>query len=135
MTALCSRPHEKFVDFYAGRFVVCKWRGLELGHAKLECGDELPSGALSERALRLAYRARRIETVEYAATDPTLREACAQRGVSLDAKALQPAAPVKISNDLDKLSRAELAKLCEKYAINTNGSKDDLRQRLATLVV
>ena len=131
-----NRPDERFVDFEASRFVVGADAGLPLLTGRLERGSEVPGDALDARTLRAEYKMHRIELTTYAATDPDLREACARRGVSLeDAPASQPAAPAEISEKLDALSRAELAKLCERYGLSAVGTKDELRQRLTVSTV
>ncbi len=82
----CDRPHVSKVDFGASRFVVSTAVGLNVNGTHLELGDEVPQGALSEYALRLEYEPplRRIDLVEYAKNDPSLREDCARRGVILE---------------------------------------------------
>jgi hypothetical protein len=81
----CARPHVKTVDFLAARLVVGREVGLDVGTAAgvqhLEMGDEIAPGALDEYALRCLYDApvRAIETLEYTATIPHLREAHARR--------------------------------------------------------
>ncbi len=84
LTFLCDRPHARFVDFEASRFVVSTTRGMDLGDRKLEMGDEVPRGALSARALRLAYDVLRVETFGHASKLDYLRETCARRGVRLE---------------------------------------------------
>ena len=131
-----NRPDERFVDFEASRFVVAADAGLPLSTGCLERGSAVPKDALDARTLRFEYKVHRIELATYAATDPDLREACARRGVTLeDAPASQPAAPAKIFDKLDTLSRGELTKLCERYGLSTTGSKDELRQRLTVSTV
>ena len=81
---LCDRPHPRFVDFDASRFVVSSARGVNLGDRQLVEGDEVPRGALRTRDLRLAYELLRVETFEHAAKLDHLREACARRGTVLE---------------------------------------------------
>jgi hypothetical protein len=88
MPLLCDRPHPRFIDFDASRFVVAI--ALTLGDRKLERGEEVPSGALDAYTLRCEYETHRIELVSFAVSDPDLVMACASRGVSLeDVAALQ----------------------------------------------
>ena len=129
----CARPHAKFVDFNEGRFIVARGNGLDVGSSHLEYGDEIPKGALTAIALREVYEMQPgIELLEYAWADPTLREACARRGVAYDPT---PVSPKVVLPDLDKLERTELVILCEECGLPTHGSIKQLRSRLAALVV
>lgn len=118
-----DRPPLQLVNFATSRFVVSTWRGLDLGDRKLEYGDELPADALSPYALRCEYDAHRIEVMEYAKTVPELREAYARKTATGK------------SYDLDAMTRRELAALCEQHSLPSNGGKDELRHRLAAVVV
>lgn len=85
MPLLCDRPHARYIDFDASRFVVAI--ALTLGDKKLERGEEVPAGALDAYILRCEYEAHRIELVSYVREhDPDLVMACASRGVSLEDK-------------------------------------------------
>ena len=141
MNLLCDRPHARFVDFKTSRFVVAKTRGMQLGDRKLEMGDEVPPGALNAEALRQEYEPwmANIETVDYARemADPTLREACARRGVSLErgsVAAQVAAAPASSVVDLDALTQQEMKELCKRYGQPTSGNRAVLRDRLATIL-
>jgi hypothetical protein len=146
---LCDRPHESVVDYDTARFVVSTGSGLSVNGTRLEMGDEVPSGALSAYALRCEYSRPpgRIETLEYALTDPDLREACARRGMDVDAltstlappatplsEAAQPSTRETLLLELDQKDRKELAELCEQSGLPTNGSRKQLRDRLAALL-
>jgi hypothetical protein len=83
MPLLCDRPHPRFIDFEASRFVVSI--ALTIGADKLERGEEVPAGVLDAYTLRCEYEAHRIELVSYVREyDPDLVMACASRGVSLE---------------------------------------------------
>jgi hypothetical protein len=139
----CARPHEKTVDFRTSRFVVGKACGINTSAGHLAMGDEVPSGILSEIALRQLYNAYTafpglIETVESALNnpDPVVREACARRGVVLENK-MQPAEevermPVASSalDGLEELNRKQLAQLCGKYDLEASGNRAELIARL-----
>ena len=138
---LTARPHPKAVDYGdASRFVVITPHGLDIAGVHYERGDALPAGALEPRFLRLEYSCHHIETFEHAATDPSLREACAHRGVSLDPPSQAAAAtsqdppPAKDPLDLDALSQPDLVALCKKYNVSAKGGKDELVGRLRSLV-
>lgn len=138
---LCDRPHERFVDFAASRFVVSMECGLEVDGRVLERGEEVPSGVLEPDALRQVYQRplRRIELIEYAFNDPDmvdLREACARKGVVLQqetAEASRPTARESLLQELASLSKADLVKLAKSNGVPTNGSASDIRDRLADL--
>ena len=136
MQLLCDRPHPKVVDYDGSRFVVAAPAGLAFaGGLRLQRGDELPRGTLTARFLRLEYEAHHIELATYAATVPSLCEACAQRGVDLAPVALRPSAPRRgISDELEALTRKELSGLAMKYGVSDGGSKADIIQRLVPLV-
>ena len=138
---MCARPHEKSVDFTAGRFVVCTGRGIDIGTVDgvrhLEMGDEVPDGALTEQALRQLYErpVHAIETVEHAATLPHLREACARWGsVAVEEEKEEVQDRGAKLRDLDQLSRAQLAALCRRGGLSNVGSRESLRDRLASLL-
>jgi len=156
---LCDRPHSSRVDFAASRFVVATGLGLNINGRRLERGDLVPQGEVSADALRREYEPplRRLELLEYALTDPDLREACASRGVIPEEgnKTLGEAAPpnpaltptqvVKTSPSdpmdlqtrrsverlrLEGMSGRELVMLCKDAGVSIYGSKDQLRERL-----
>jgi hypothetical protein len=107
-------------------------------------GDEVPSGVLSDVALRQLYNVYTwfpglIETFESALNnpDPSVREACARRGVALAKEETQPAEEVErmpvassVIDDLEGLNRKMLAQLCGRYALDTSGSRTELIARL-----
>ncbi len=121
----CSRPHPKGIDWAATRFVVATWRGLDVDGKHLEMGDEVPPGSLPARSLAEEYAAMlRIETLDHAMTVPALREACARRGVAVEAK------PEVFVPDLNDLSLAELVDLCDRRGLGTGGNRKQLLARL-----
>lgn len=159
---ICSRPHPKEVDFRSSRFVVSTAAGLLVSGTKLERGDLIPDGVLSETALRQEYEKplARIELLEYAATDASLCEACARRGVDVSgvladsdscsaalSAAVSLALPVPVEPavsdarsdalpaDLDHLFRQDLIALCQQNGLSTLGSRKQLRDRLAAVLV
>lgn len=139
---LCDRPHFDRIDYETSRFIVAQ-DGTPVNKALgLTMGDEIPRGALDARTLRLEYKCFRIEVDSYAATKPYLREACARRGVRLDQPAPSSPASQPVVSDararviamLDPLTRRELTKMCEDHGLSSDGSKQDLRERLAALL-
>jgi hypothetical protein len=140
MPLLCDRPHPDHVNYETSRFVVSDEYGISLGHTRLVRGDEVPRGALTARELWLEYQAFHIETCEFAAKDDDLREACARRGVDLgtgeahapveEQKSSQP-----IRQQLEQLTRSQLAKLCEQNGLDAEGTKQELRDRILAIVV
>jgi len=131
---LCDRPYANTVDFETSRFVVSVSGGLAIGDRLVKQGEEVPRGILASRAIRQEYELGRIQLFSYAKTDPLLSEACALAGVDLDAKpALRPRRSA-ISDELDALNRKELAQMCEKYGLSPDGTKVELRDRLAAVV-
>ncbi len=88
----CDRLPASKVDFEASRFVVSTGVGLFVNGVHLLRGDLVPQGELSSYALRCEYEPplRRIETVEYAKSNSSLCEACAERGVTLETIAQTP---------------------------------------------
>lgn len=130
MPLLCERPHARYVDFDTSRFVVSDPAGLNLGDRILEWGEEIPRGVLDARALRLEYEhpMQRIQLLSYViAHDPELREAHARK-TGLDPRP-------KLLDDLESLTRSQLVQLCEKQGLPSDGSKTDLRNRLAASIV
>lgn len=152
MPLLCDRPHWRDVDFETSRFIVCKVCGVQIGDRLYEMGEELPRGVLEPDVLRQIYDTplRLIELAEFAAWDPDLCEACAQKGVFLSQEvdqmevveevtdeALQPEAeptPPIIDPDIDinALDRTQLVELCEKLGLPTHGPNLQLRERIST---
>ncbi len=127
LTLLCSRPHVKDVDFARARFIVSTVQGLLVDGIHLEMGDEVPPGALSAYALTSEYDAtRRIETIDHAMTLPHLREACARRGVTVEATPK----PEVFVPDINELSLAELVDLCGQYDLGVHGNRKQLLARL-----
>jgi hypothetical protein len=143
MALLCDRPHSRFVDFGASRFVVSTGRGLNISGQKYERGDEVPQGVLSAEALRQQYEPplRNIELFEFALTDPSLREACARRGINLEeevekaAKASQSAATIEVYPDLDTMTRREMVEFCEQYGLSATGNTHQLRKRITAALL
>jgi hypothetical protein len=144
---LCARPHEKNVDFATARFRVCKGSGIDIGTVEgvrhLEMGDEVPEGALNEQALRQLYErpVHAIETLEYAAGSSYLCEARAQREViPLNSECQSEPGESTLSEipdplkDLDFLNRKQIADLCYQRGLKTDGTKQQLRSRLATIL-
>lgn len=131
MLLLCERPAPAAVDYETSRFVVSVHNGLNLGDRIIPMGGEVPAGALPPRALQLEYQCHRIETFEYASKVDELREACALRGTDLGsaAGASQPAAP---EIDVESMPHRELVDFCKTNALNPSGSKQQLRDRVAT---
>jgi len=126
LTLLCSRPHVRDVDFRNSRFVVSTGVGLNVDGVHLEMGDEVPPGSLNEYALASEYDAtRRIEVLDYAMTLPHLREACARRGVVVEAPQ-----PYVFIPDLSELTVEELTELCSEQGLPTGGNAKALRRRL-----
>jgi len=135
----CSRPHVKSVDFQASRFVVRT--PITVSGRRLEMGDLVPEGELSEDALRQEYDRplRRIELLEYALSDPDLREACARRGLDVsgvltDHNVPDPPPTSSPTLNLDSLDKDQLADLCKANGLPTHGSRKALRDRLAALL-
>ena len=141
----CERPHAKDVDFDRSRFVVCVGVGLNVAGKHLEIGDEIPKGSLTALALRQEYEAaHRIESLTFASTVPSLREACARRGVAFDAdpelvpKAPrpepEPPAPKVFLPDLADLSREDLVEMCIANGLTTHGKNDALYRRVKSFL-
>jgi hypothetical protein len=154
-----DRPHERFVDFASSRFVVARASGLLTSAGKLEMGDEIPQGTLSPQALRQEYQTplARIDLLEHALKQPALRQACIERGTYSDfdqkahaaladyafgqAEAVPPPTSrarktkgFSSVQDLEILTRHELADLCTRNRVDPNGNKQVLRERLASLL-
>jgi hypothetical protein len=106
MALLCSRPHARLVD-WASRFIVASSRGLHTGTVDLERGDEIPAGTLDAYALQCEYELHRIELLSFAATDSSLREACARKGVSLDVTIISGDTSESVVPIQDAVSSAE----------------------------
>lgn len=147
---LCSRPHARYVDFKTSRFVVGIWRGLNVGGSHLEMGDEIPQGVLSPDALQREYEAppRTIELLEYALTVPSLREACARRGVGTKAT-LSPDAvpgspgstpppvdpppperPKSKAAEVEAMTKDEVLGYCKKHKLPVHGTYKQIRERI-----
>lgn len=135
--------------------------GTKAGVRQLEFGDEVPVGALDIEALRCLYEVlspHPIETLEYAKTIPELREAHARRsGVGTapegsevpededegsdgtgeppesDDEEEQESEPSPLEA-LDRLTRKQLSDLCYEKGLRANGSKLELRNRLAAVL-
>lgn len=134
------------IDFEASRFVVVAGSGLVIGRQKYEQGDEVPRGALDTDTLREQYEPplRLIELFDIAVQDPEIREACARRGTlpdpedsdemfvaeEVDQASQSDSSSQPVTLDLDNLSRQQLVRLCERYDLSTNGSKQQLKQRI-----
>lgn len=137
---LCDRPQFHDLDLDASRFVVGKECGLEVdGVTKLEIGDEIPQGQLDEDTLRQIYEPplSLIETLKFALGDPILCEACARRGVA-EAAAPPDEAHVVVKKlslqEINAMNRDELVALCNQNGISSNGSKHNVRTRLAAFL-
>jgi len=145
MGFLCDRPHARVVDFETERFVVSIASGLDTSIGHLNRGQELPSGLLDSRTLRIEYEHHKIQLVRHAKNDPLLSEACALNGVVLEDAPEQasqetpdqaaPAPRTKVLDDLEKMDRAKLVVLCRKFNLSTDGSKTELCARLSSVVV
>lgn len=120
------------IDYATSRFVVCKATGLNVAGKHLEMGDEVPRGVLNALTLQTEYEPplHRIELIEAAIQDPNLREACARRGVVLEAS--EDPKPQVVLPPLDDLDRDELILLCESLGLSTHGNQKQLRKRLET---
>jgi hypothetical protein len=138
---LCARPHVKEVDFAASRFVVRNGRGIDLGRdgvvCHLEMGDEVPAGVLDEYALKCLYDAtREIDTLDYAATVPYLREACARRGtIAAEPETKLDAERRERLRELELLSKKQMQDLCRRRGIRDDGPREKLRDRLAEIIM
>ena len=131
---LCDRPNPNTLDYNTLRFVVSRGIGLDVMGKHLEMGDEIPKGTLSAVTLRELYEFRPgIETLEFAMTDSTLREACARRGVSLEEST--PPVPQSVLPDLEKLGTRELVILCEENGLSPHGNRSQLKKRLLNFLV
>jgi hypothetical protein len=153
----CNRPHPNAVDYDISRFVVATSAGLNVNGQRLEMGDEVPLGVLSAYALQCEYSRPpgRIELLQYAMTDPDLREAYARRradagdpmgsepepkeksggeehDVQIDHEV--PDSPSEPTVDLEKQSKKQLQELCERSGLSDVGLKKDLIQRLRDLL-
>ena len=131
---LCDRPFANTVDFDTSRFVVSVSGGLAIGDRHVGQGEEVPRGILPSRVLRQEYELGRIQTFSFAKNDSLLCEACARAGVDLDAKPAMRPRRTALSDELDTLNRKELAQMCEKYGLSPDGTKNELRDRLAAVV-
>lgn len=134
ISRLCDRPYANTVDFDTSRFVVSVSGGLVIGGRQINRGEEVPRGILTPRTLRQEYELGRIQTFAFARTDKLLCEACAQAGVDLDVKPAMRPRRTALSDELDTLNRKELAQMCEKYGLSPDGTKNELRDRLASVV-
>lgn len=152
MALFCARPHAKTIDFATARFVVTKACGLDIPNRHLEMGEEIPQGALDEYALRCEYEPplRRIELLDFALTDPDLKDLVLLRrespptsvqGSSPEPEKVEvpPAKqeakrlPIKKSA-LSLLTHSQLVKFCDQMGVPTDGSKQQLRDRLRPFV-
>lgn len=143
LSLLCARPHAQIVDFDASRFVVSTGRGIDVAIDNevrhLTLGDEVPPGALNSIALRQLYEAtHEIETLEYALTLDWLRDAVAQRAAQ-GAPAPDMTIPSRAEalakvDELQSLSRQQLAVMCRKAGLNAEGTRRELRERLSSVL-
>lgn len=129
MAYVYCRPHVSTIT-PENRFVVRTHRGIDLGGGRvIKEGEEFPADAVSEYILRCLYGQLKIDLMpqegESAASQPTDTS-----------KASQSAVPSSESSIyLDSLSRRELSDMCEKRGLSPQGSKQELRDRLAAVAV
>jgi len=145
---LCKRPQVKTIDFRTARFVVGKSCGLNIGDKHYGIGEEVPHGVLESRVLARLYDTptRRIELLDYALADPQLAPFCEAHGVGREepsepaeqkAEGQEPVAP-RVSRitmeQIHSLSRRDLAKLCERFGLQSQGNHAQLQRRLLAMV-